>query len=208
MGGQDEGQDDGQDDVSLVDRLRDGDEEAFVALVERYHVALVRLARAYVPNQAVAEEVVQDTWLGVMRGIERFEGRSSFKTWLFRILVNRARSTGERERRSVPLDVGDHEPAVDPARFNAGGTWAEPPAPWTDEVEDRLTAIATVERIRAALEELPPGPRQVVLLRDVDGLSSAEVCTVLSISEGNQRVLLHRGRSRIRRLLEQEVGKG
>lgn len=202
------GQDDGQDDVSLVDRLRDGDEEAFVALVDRYHVALVRLARAYVPNQAVAEEVVQDTWLGVIRGIERFEGRSSFKTWLFRILVNRAHSTGERERRSVPFDVGEHEPGIDPGRFNAAGAWSEPPAPWTDAVEDRLTATATVERIRAALEELPPGPRQVVLLRDVDGLTSEEVCTVLSISEGNQRVLLHRGRSRIRRVLEQEVGKG
>lgn len=191
-------------DEELVERLRAGDEAAFVALVDRYHPALLRLARSYVPSQAVAEEVVQDTWLGVMRGIDRFEGRSSFKTWLFRILVNRARTTGERERRVAPVA----EPAVHPSRFDAAGAWTEPPAPWTDEVEERLTALATVERIRAALEELPPGPRQVVTLRDVDGLSSNEVCEVLSISEGNQRVLLHRGRSRIRALLELELELG
>ena len=161
---------------------------------------LLRLARAYVPSRAVAEEVVQDTWLGVMRGIERFEGRSSFKTWLFRILVNRARTTGEKERRVAP------GPTVDPSRFGENDAWVDPPAPWTDEVEDRLTAVATVTRIKAALQELPPGPRQVVLLRDVDGLSSSEVCEVLSISEGNQRVLLHRGRARIRALLEAEMG--
>ena len=188
------------DDAALVDRLREGDEGAFVALVERYHAPLLRLAQAYVPSRAVAEEVVQDTWLGVMRGIERFEGRSSFKTWLFRILVNRARTTGERERRVAA------EPSVDPSRFDTAGAWTEPPAPWTDAVEERLTAVATVARIRQALEELPPGPRQVVMLRDVDGLSSNEVCEVLSISEGNQRVLLHRGRSRIRALLEAEFG--
>jgi RNA polymerase sigma-70 factor, ECF subfamily len=191
---------DRSDDATLVGRLREGDEGAFVALVERYHSPLLRLAQAYVPSRAVAEEVVQDTWLGVMRGIERFEGRASFKTWLFRILVNRARTTGQRERRIAA------EPAVDPSRFDGAGAWTQPPAPWTDAVEERLTAVATVARIRQALEELPPGPRQVVMLRDVDGLSSNEVCEVLSISEGNQRVLLHRGRSRIRALLEAEFG--
>ena len=188
-------------DTELVERLRGGDEEAFVALVSRYHTSLLRLARAYVPSRAVAEEVVQDTWLGVMRGIDRFEGRASFKTWLFRILVNRARTTGEKERRIAP------SPTVDPSRFGSNDAWVEPPAPWTDEVEERLTAVATVARIKAALQELPPGPRQVVLLRDVDGLSSTEVCEVLSISEGNQRVLLHRGRARIRALLEAELGE-
>jgi RNA polymerase sigma-70 factor (ECF subfamily) len=191
-------------DHELVERLRAGDEQAFVALVDRYHTSMLRLATAYVPNRAVAEEVVQDTWLGVMRGIDRFEGRASLKTWLYRILVNRARTTGERERRSFPL--GDDEPAVDPRRFNANGQWSDPPAPWTDAVDDRLSASVTVERIRHEIEALPPGQRQVVMLRDVDGLSSEETCEVLGISEGNQRVLLHRGRSRLRRLLEEEVG--
>ncbi|MGH9034880.1 MAG: RNA polymerase sigma factor, partial [Acidimicrobiia bacterium] len=133
------------DDAELVDRLRAGDEGAFVILVERYHTPLLRLASTFVPSRAVAEEVVQDTWLGVVRGISRFEGRSSFKTWLYRILVNRARSTGVRERRHLTVDP-DWTAAVPPERFDTGGNWSDPPTPWTDDAEDRIVALETVER--------------------------------------------------------------
>ena len=193
----------GEDEGELLRRLRAGDEAAFAALVERYHAPLIRVALTFVPSRAVAEEVVQDTWLGVLRGVDRFEGRSSLQTWLYRILVNRARTTGVREHRSLPL--ADTEPAVDPARFAADGTWASPPEHWSDEVDERLSAPALAARIRMLVEQLPAGPRQVVTLRDVEGLSSAEVCEVLGITEGNQRVLLHRGRSRVRAVLEQEM---
>jgi len=155
----------------------------------------------------VAEEVVQDTWLGVVRGIERFEGRSSLKTWLFRILVNRARTAGVREHRQVPADLGP-EPAVPASRFGPTGGWVDPPAVWVEEVEDRIVARETVTRISACLGDLPEAQRQVVLMRDFEGLASEEVCRVLGISEANQRVLLHRGRSKIRGFLEAELGKG
>jgi RNA polymerase sigma-70 factor, ECF subfamily len=190
-------------DHDLLERLRAGDERAFVALVDRYQTSMVRLAAAYVPSQAVAEEVVQDTWMAVVRGLGRFEERSSLKTWLFRILVNRARTTGVRERRTTPL--GADEPTVDPRRFGPDGHWVAPPAPWTEEVEDRVAAAETVGRIRAAIDELPPGPRQVVLLRDVEGLTGAEVGDILGVSDGNQRVLLHRGRARVRRMFERQA---
>ena len=193
----------GEDEGELLRRLRAGDEAAFAALVDRYHAPLIRVALTFVPSRAVAEEVVQDTWLGVLRGVDRFEGRSSLQTWLYRILVNRARTTGVREHRSLPL--ADTEPAVDPARFAPDGTWASPPEHWSDQVDERLSAPALAARIRALVEELPAGQRQVVTLRDVEGLSGAEVCEVLGISEGNQRVLLHRGRSRVRAVLEQEM---
>ena len=195
------------DDAELVVRLQAGDEEAFVALVERFHAPLLRLAGAYVPNRAVAEEVVQDTWLGVVRGIARFEGRSSLKTWLFRILVNRARTIGVRERREPAVDPS-REPAVSPERFAASGGWARPPAPWADAADDRIAARQSVTHVVKHLSELPDGQRHVVLMRDVEGLSSREVCDVLGISEGNQRVLLHRGRSRLRAMLEDEMGRG
>ena len=192
-----------EDDLQLIQRLRAGDEQAFTALVHRYQDAMLRLAASFVPNTAVAEEVVQDTWVGVLRGIAAFEGRASFKTWLFSILVNRARSTGVRERRSVA--IGDAEPAVAASRFGPGGHWAEPPRHWADDADDRLMADKLADRIRSAIAELPDRQRQVVTLRDVDGLSGDEVCQVLQISEGNQRVLLHRGRSRVRQLLENET---
>jgi RNA polymerase sigma-70 factor (ECF subfamily) len=195
------------DDADLVARLRAGDEAAFVILVERFHAPLLRLAGTFVPNRAVAEEVVQDTWLGVVRGIDRFEGRSSLKTWLFRILVNRARSTGVRERRHTPVDL-ERAPAVPPERFGPGGQWSDPPAPWTDDAEERIVARQTVERITAHLAELPEAQRQVVVLRDFERLPAPEVCDLLGITEANQRVLLHRGRSKIRGLLESELGKG
>lgn len=192
------------DDRDLLARLRAGEESAFIDVVDRYHQPMMRLAAAYVPSPSVAEEVVQDTWLGMLRGLDAFQERSSLKTWLFTILVNRARTTGQRERRTTPL--GDHGPSVDPNRFASDGGWRQPPAPWTDEIDDRLAAAATMKFVRAAIDELPEGQREVVLLRDVEGLSAPDVCQVLGLSEGNQRVLLHRGRAHIRRALENMVG--
>ncbi|HEV3402533.1 MAG TPA: sigma-70 family RNA polymerase sigma factor [Acidimicrobiales bacterium] len=197
------------DDAQLVARLQAGDEAAFEALVRRYHTSLLRLAETMVPSRAVAEEVVQETWLGVVRGVARFEGRSSLRTWLFHILVNRARSTGAREARRAPSQVqAEWVPAVDPARFGSDGAWVDPPTPWPDDIDDRLSATALADRVRTHLAELPEQQQQVVILRDIDGLDAAEVCQLLDISEGNQRVLLHRGRSRIRRMLADELGKG
>jgi RNA polymerase sigma-70 factor (ECF subfamily) len=192
------------EDELLVARLRAGDEQAFVELVARHHTAMVRIACSFVASTAVAEEVVQDTWLGVLRGIDGFAGRSSFRTWLLRILVNRARSTGVREHRSVA--VGDAGPAVDRSRFDASGAWASPPQHWVEDSEARLLAEGLADQIQAALGELPARQREVVVLRDVDGLSGPEVCDVLEISEANQRVLLHRGRSHLRQALESELG--
>jgi RNA polymerase sigma-70 factor (ECF subfamily) len=191
-------------DRILLGRLRDGDEQAFTTLVERYNPALLRLALSFVASRAVAEEVVQDTWLAVLRGLGRFEERSSLRTWMFTILVNRARSTGVREARSVP--VADAGPAVDAARFGPSGAWTAPPERWIEEAENRVDAVKLSELLRGGLDGLPPRQREVVLLRDVEGLSSAEVCEVLAITEANQRVLLHRGRSRLRQLLESALG--
>jgi RNA polymerase sigma-70 factor (ECF subfamily) len=191
-------------DLPLLLRLRAGDEQAFSTLVERYHTSLLRLALSFVSSQAVAEEVVQDTWLAVLRGLDRFEERSSLRTWLFTILVNRARSTGVREARSVP--VADAGPVVDASRFGPAGGWAVPPEHWIEEAENRVDAVKLSELLRGGLSQLPARQREAVLLRDVEGLSSAEVCQVLAVSEANQRVLLHRGRSRLRQLLESELG--
>jgi RNA polymerase sigma-70 factor (ECF subfamily) len=166
---------------------------------------LLRLARSFVSSRAVAEEVVQDTWLGLVRGLDGYAQRSSLRTWLVRILVNRARTTGARERRSIA--IGDAGPAVDAARFDAAGAWMSPPQHWVEDSDDRLLAEGAAERIHAVLDELPARQREVVMLRDVDGLSSQEVCEALDISEANQRVLLHRGRSRLRAELESELGR-
>jgi len=192
------------EDAALLARLREGDEQAFLTLVGRHQGSMLRLARSFVGSSAVAEEVVQDTWLGVLRGIDKFAGRSTFKTWLLRILVNRAKSTGVHEDRSIA--IGDAGPAVDSARFDTAGGWMAPPQHWIEDSHDRLLAESMADEIRAALESLPGRQREVVLLRDVDGLTSEEVCEVLDISEGNQRVLLHRGRSRLRQVLESELG--
>lgn len=191
-------------DAELVDRLRAGEEDAFVALAEKYRPAMLSLALGHVPSSAVAEEVVQDTWIGVLRGIGRFERRSTFRTWLFRIVINRAVSAGVRERRSVPVD--DVEPMAGGSRFDVAGNWAVPPEPWADQVEDRVLAAKMAPRVLAAIGELPPRQRDVVTLRDVQGLSSVEVCSALDISEANQRVLLHRGRSWLRQVIESEFG--
>ena len=192
-----------RDENELIARLRAGDNAAFAELVSRYHTSMVRVASTFVPTRAIAEEVAQDAWLGVVRGIGRFESRSSLKTWIFRILVNRAKTTGAKEPRNVDLDsVGD----IDSERFGPGGAWVEPPSPWSDDVDERLSAPAVAVRIREAVDELPGLQRQVVTLRDIEGLSSIEVCQMLDISEGNQRVLLHRGRTKIRSVLEKELG--
>jgi len=156
-----------------------------------------------VPTRAVAEEVVQDTWLGVVKGIHRFEGRSSVKTWLFRILVNRAKATGMREPRNAALAAGD---GLD-GRFDAGGHWAEPPEPWTS-IDSRLDASEIARRVKECLPKLPDAQRQVLILRDIEGADSAEVCDLLKISATNQRVLLHRARSHVRVMLELELGRG
>jgi RNA polymerase sigma-70 factor (ECF subfamily) len=193
------------EDAELVARLRAGEEQAFVALAARHHAAMLRLARTYVASQAIAEEVVQDTWLAVLRGLGGFAGRSSFRTWLLAILVNRARSTGVREHRSVA--VGDAGPVVDRSRFDTSGAWMSPPQHWVEDSDDRMLAEGVAERIQSVLQDLPERQREVVVLRDVDGLSGQEVCEVLQISEANQRVLLHRGRSRLRAALEAELGR-
>ena len=191
-------------DVELLNRLRDGDEEAFVMLVHRYQQPMLRLARSMVPNQAVAEEAVQDTWMSVVRGIDRFQGRSSLKTWLFRILINRTRSAGSREYLNAPIESLH---AVDPDRFDAQGQWADPLERWVEETEDRLDAVRWLPILKTALDDLPLRQRQVVILRDVEGLSSDEACDLLGISAGNQRILLHRGRGRLRGILEAHMGE-
>ena len=193
-----------ESDGELLQRLRARDERAFVVLVERYNGAMIRLALSFVSSRAVAEEVVQDTWLAALRGLAAFEGRSSLKTWLFTILVNRARTTGARESRSVPID--DVGPVVDASRFGPDGGWATPPEHWIEEAENRIDAVKLSELLKAMLDMLPARQREVVLLRDVEELSSADVCQVLAISEANQRVLLHRGRAKLRQALESELG--
>jgi RNA polymerase sigma-70 factor (ECF subfamily) len=199
-------------DRRLVEALRRGDETAFAGLVDMYHSSLLRLARSYVSDRAVAEEVVQETWLGVIRGIERFEGRSSLKTWMFRILTNTAKKRGVRERRSVPFSAlagpGDEDDVtVDADRFLPEGNlwaghWAAPPTAWGAAPEERLLAGETRGVIEAAVAALPDSQRQVITLRDIEGWSSEEVCNVLDLSEVNQRVLLHRARAKVRAALE------
>ena len=193
-------------DLELVRRLRAGDEGAFAELAGKYQGAMLSIARGYVPSSAVAEEVVQDAWIGMLKGIGRFERRSSFRTWLFRIVVNRAISTGVRERRSVPVD--DLEPVVDPSWFDERGNWQVPPEPWADQVDDRVIAAKMAARILAAIDDLPLQQKEVVTLRDVQELSSEEVCAILDISQVNQRVLLHRGRSKLRQVIGSEFGGG
>jgi len=197
-------------DATLLAALRAGDEAAFAALVTRYHASLKRVARAYVSTDAVAEEVVQDTWMAAIRGLDRFEQRATIKTWLFRILTNQAKSRGMRERRTVPFaslaGADGEEPSVAPDRFQRDGDtwpghWAIPPRPWQDP-ERRLASLEAREYLRAAIAALPPTQQAVLTLRDVEGLESEEVCGLLDLSAGNQRVILHRARARVRADLE------
>jgi RNA polymerase sigma-70 factor, ECF subfamily len=201
-------------DAPLLLALRRRDEQAFATLVDRYHGQLVRLACLFVPSQAVAEEVAQDTWIGVLQGIDRFEGRSSFRTWLFRILTNQAKRRGQREARSMPFaafavqaDTDYAEPAVVPERFlpasdEWAGHWVSYPDNWRETPEERFLSQETRVLVQQAIAALPLNQRIVITLRDVEGFPSAEVCHALAISETNQRVLLHRARSKVRGQLE------
>jgi len=164
------------------------------------------LAMVYVKDRASAEEVVQDTWLAVVEGLSRFEGRSSLKTWMYRILTYQARRRATRDRRTINwstmVDSEAEGPTIEPSRFNAEGHWSRPPTDWGKNPEDRLLRSDVLNAIRDAIETLPPVQRSVVLLRDVEGWSSGDVCDTLELSMGNQRVLLHRGRNKLRDLLE------
>jgi RNA polymerase sigma-70 factor (ECF subfamily) len=203
------------DDAELV-ALRAGDERAFLALVNRHHAAMVRVARLYVSSQALAEEVVQEAWLGVLKGLHQFEGRSSLKSWIFRIVANCAKGRAVREVRSVPLsslatdDEGEGGATVPADRFRGdedlwAGHWSRPPSAWQD---DQLSSAQMAQAVREAIEALPASQRQVITLRDVEGCDSADVCELLGLSEGNQRVLLHRARAKVRAAVEARFGEG
>ena len=201
-----------EDDLRLATAAQRGDERAFEALVERYHASLLRVAMLYVKNRSVAEEVVQETWLGVIRGLDRFERRSLLRTWIFRILTNTAKTRAVREGRSVPFSSlaspeAEEGPSVDPERFRGvddrwSGHWASPPQSWADVPERQLVAKETLAVVHEAIAALPLMQAKVITLRDVEGWSSEEVCALLDLSEGNQRVLLHRARSKVRAELE------
>jgi len=200
-------------EAELVAALRRGEEEAFEELVKEHSPFLMRLAMMHVPSRAVAEEVVQDTWLAVLNGLDRFEGRSSLRTWIASILLNNARTRGQRERRVLPFSFlrrreewGRDEPAVDPDRFQSlreqhPGHWARPPAEW-DSPEERLSTEEARRVLLEAIAALPPRQREVIALRDISGWSAAETRNALGLSETNQRVLLHRARSKVRTALE------
>jgi RNA polymerase sigma-70 factor (ECF subfamily) len=192
-----------QQDAALLAALKDGDETVFVALVETWGPAMLALAAAHVASTALAEEVVQEAWLGILRGLDRFEGRSALKTWAFSIVANIAKTRGVRESRSEPFS-----PAVDPDRFQTAdgpypGHWQTPPEPWPDQ---RLEQAETRDAALAAIAALPARQREVITLRDVEGFSSEETCNALGLSETNQRVLLHRARSKVRAALENHLG--
>jgi RNA polymerase sigma-70 factor, ECF subfamily len=194
-------------DAALVIRLREGDEAAYTEVVRRYHGSLVRVASAHVRSAGLAEEIAQETWLAVLSGIDRFEGRSSFRTWLFTITANLAKTRGTRESRSIPFsalarDEADSERPVEAGRFRPDGHWSDPPKEWHDP-EARLSSSETLAQIEAAIARLPEAQRTVITLRDVRGLDSDEVCKLLGISDGNQRVLLHRARAKVRKMLEE-----
>ena len=196
----------------LCEGLRAGHEAAFATLIDLHHAALRRVALGIVRSPAVADEVVQETWMHVVRGISRFEGRSSLKTWIFRILTNTAYKRAEREGRTVPISalasLEEDEPAVDPARFLDSrherwpGHWASPPARWDEIPEQQLLGRETLDLVSRAIDRLPAPQQQVIVLRDVEGWPAEEVCDLLGVSEANQRVLLHRARSKVRAALE------
>lgn len=201
-------------DAALVAALRRGDEQAFTQLVTSLHGPMLRVALMYVANRAVAEDVIQQTWLGVLQGLDRFEGRSALRTWIFRILVNIAKTRGKAESRSIPFsalaetEAAEDEPALPPEQFllderdPAKGNWASAPRDWSTLPEERLLSAEARAAIAQAIAALPPAQREVITLRDVDGFSADEVCEALAISQGNQRVLLHRARAKVRRALD------
>ena len=198
-------------ETDLLGRLRAGDEAAFEGLVARHYASMLALAMTYVKGRAVAEEVVQETWLAVIEGLDRFEGRSSLKTWILAILANKAKTRGVREARSVPFTAleGD-EPALPRERFRGPddrytGHWREPPRAWHASPEAAVQDRETLQVVADAIAALPPAQQTVIRMRDVEGCSSGEVCAALDVSEGNQRVLLHRARSRVRSALERHL---
>ncbi len=198
-------------DQQLIERLRAGDDTTFTHLIDQYHASMVRIAAIYVNEYAVAEEVVQDTWIAVLKGLDRFEGRSSFKTWVFTILTNRAKTRATRESRYIPLELSDepddsasisnhfYTPShVDASVYSDG--WVPPS--WDNIPETRLLGHETRDIIFSTIDSLPPNQQQVIRLRDIDGFSAEEVCNMMQLSESNQRVLLHRARGRVRQALD------
>ena len=203
------------EDIALLAALRNGDESAFMTLVNRYHAALLRLALLYVRDRSVAEDVVQDTWVGVLKQLDSFEQRASLQTWIFRILVNRAKTSAQREGRSIPFSAtwdaqedGD-DPAEPADRFQPDdpsssrpGWWAAPPRDWGASPEQTLMAAETRAYLNSVVAALPASQREVITLRDIEGVSSLDVCNILGVTEINQRVLLHRARAKVRQALE------
>ncbi|MCS6288055.1 MAG: sigma-70 family RNA polymerase sigma factor [Nitrospira sp.] len=197
---------------TLLARLRAGDEGAFGELVDKHHGALIRMALSHVADREVAEEVVQDTWIAVIEGLSRFEGRSSLRTWIFGILIHKAKDRGVREKRHRTFSAfdsheDDHDEALDPSRFHQSGEWAGhwafPPQPWDDQTPEKLLASQqAVAAMQRAIDALPVTLKEVLILRDVDGLESQEVCELLKITETNLYVRLHRARERVRRAVE------
>jgi RNA polymerase sigma-70 factor (ECF subfamily) len=199
-------------ELSLVLALRNGDATAFETLVDRYHLSLVRLAQAHVGDPMIAEEVVQETWMALVRGIHRFEGRSTLKTWLFRVLTYQASHRAAREHRAISFS-GLHKPALDADRFHPeghawAGHWADALPDWHDTPEETLLAGETLAHIQALIQDLPPRQRAVIVMKDIEGLDAAEICEVLDVSEGTRRVLLHRARTRVREGLANYLREG
>lgn len=207
-----------KDEAQLLDRLRERDEAAFVELLDRYHAPLVRFLRHYLPSADLAEDVAQETWVAVLNGLDRFEGRSTLKTWIFRIGANRAQTRMRKERRLVPFgslrapSIDEDEPDVErllPALFSAeSGMWSSVPSRWEDDPETSLLSDETVKLVRETIEQLPPMQAAVITLRDMENWTSAEVREALELSEANQRVLLHRARARVRKALESHLESG
>ena len=202
------------DDRALLDRVLAGDEAAFTGLIELHHGSLVRIAASFTGDRAAAEELAQETWVAVLDGLRAFERRSSLKTWIFRILMNRAKTRRARDARTstfsqLEAQDGEGGDAVDPSRFDASGHWSQPPRRWDDETPERLLLRGeALRKLDEALKTLPTAQRTVVTLRDIEGFSSEEACAVLEVSEANQRVLLHRARARLRAALEDYVERG
>jgi RNA polymerase sigma-70 factor (ECF subfamily) len=205
------------DDAALVALLRAGDQDAFAALVDKFYMPMLRLAMLYVSSRAVAEDVVQEAWLGVLQGLDRFEGRSSLKTWIFRILTNRAKTRGEREHRSIafsslqPDNPETDEPTIDPEQFwpadhpQWANGWVSYPRSWEGLPEEHALTHELRAKIDQAIAALPPNQREVITLRDIEGWSAEEARMLLSLSEANQRVLLHRARAKVRTAIDQYV---
>lgn len=207
-----------KEEGTLIARLRKGDERAFDELVNQHHAALIRMAMGYVAGLEVAEEVVQDTWMAVIEGLDRFEERSSLRTWIFGILIHKAKDRGVREKRHTTFSAfesydDDGEEAIDPSRFQQSGEWAGhwafPPQPWDDRTPEKLLASRqAVNAMQQAIDELPATLKDVLILRDVEGVESEEICELLKITETNLYVRLHRARERVRQAVETHLGEG